>query len=516
MKSVIYLSAVISAFFFLSTAQASLSEALADAAFQAKLDQVSSSQKSKNHLELLHLGKKAFKKRLEAIASANHYVYQSVPFWMGDDASEQTLAAFERLKLSNPNIDLRFLVDWASPVLSDDVFVAKHFAQLHKLAGRNQVWYWNEPAWRQPWSYNFFRDHLHQKMLIIDGWKGFFGGLNVGDGYDFGGSDPRGFNDTDLYVEGPLVADATEKFLRQTQFATHMIFSMPFPSADMEKYELTQAWFRPQEASFSTLKLATDYGLQAPFDQKMALAMQSIPSFDFRSPDLEEARLVFSLPLVDKDLKTGKEFSRFFETLKLLMDKTEKSVRLHLPYPAITQDMIHLLTATAKRGVSVEVIVNSRASNDVGDFGYFGGLGSYLPLIEGGVKLYEWQGHKDLKKLEKNFGCTIPYWPGGLLHGKVVMLDDEIAIVGSHNMNVRSDYFNSETMVIAESKRINRELREIFDSDLDLNSDKSVTCKDGVRQRNRYVEPISLEKAKEWTKKYQKQIRATNGLLYRI
>ena len=46
------------------------------------------------------------------------------------------------------------------------------------------------------------------------------------------------------------------------------------------------------------------------------------------------------------------------------------------------------------------------------------------------------------------------------LYTKTVLIDDNISIVGSYNLDMRSTYLDTELMLVIESKRLNEEIRD--------------------------------------------------------
>jgi phosphatidylserine/phosphatidylglycerophosphate/cardiolipin synthase-like enzyme len=60
-------------------------------------------------------------------------------------------------------------------------------------------------------------------------------------------------------------------------------------------------------------------------------------------------------------------------------------------------------------------------------------------------------------------GAKIYEYEGGIsYHGKSITIDDNISIIGSFNMDLRSVYLSTETMVVIDSEEINKQLKEYF------------------------------------------------------
>jgi phosphatidylserine/phosphatidylglycerophosphate/cardiolipin synthase-like enzyme len=68
-------------------------------------------------------------------------------------------------------------------------------------------------------------------------------------------------------------------------------------------------------------------------------------------------------------------------------------------------------------------------------------------------------------------------------------------MIGSPNLNVRSEQMNSETMALIRAPGIARQLDGIFDYDLDTGSDRDLECGGRVyaEARPRRTLPVSLE-----------------------
>ena len=112
------------------------------------------------------------------------------------------------------------------------------------------------------------------------------------------------------------------------------------------------------------------------------------------------------------------------------------------PYLIIDTEMINALILCAKRGVDVRIVTPGIPDKKMV---YQITRSYYRQLIEGGVKIYE-------------------YTPG-FNHGKVFISDDDIATVGTVNLDYRSLYLHFENgTLLFESSRI----KEIKDDMLSM------------------------------------------------
>ena len=136
-------------------------------------------------------------------------------------------------------------------------------------------------------------------------------------------------------------------------------------------------------------------------------------------------------PVSMQVLPSGPEMrnSTIYEVLVSAIFSAQKRLRIVSPY-FIPDPAVHLaLIAAAKRGVDVEIIVPERLDSRLAQFA---SQSSYRELLRAGVRLVRYR--------------------GGLLHTKLVLADEDIALFGTLNIDVRSFYLNLElTMVIYDA-----------------------------------------------------------------
>ncbi|MCA9344982.1 cardiolipin synthase A, partial [Candidatus Saccharibacteria bacterium] len=123
------------------------------------------------------------------------------------------------------------------------------------------------------------------------------------------------------------------------------------------------------------------------------------------------------------------------------------------PYFVPDEPILDAITSAAIRGVDV-TIINSE-SMDQWMVGH-AERSYYSELMSAGIKIY----------LHKS-----PV----LLHSKHITIDDDIAVIGSSNMDIRSFELNLECIVVAYSKSVVKDLQKV--QKLDLSKSKKVNPK---------------------------------------
>ena len=102
-------------------------------------------------------------------------------------------------------------------------------------------------------------------------------------------------------------------------------------------------------------------------------------------------------------------------------------------------------------------------------------------------------------------GINIWEYEGGYsYHGKSILIDDDLSVIGSFNMDMRSAYLDTELMLVIRSKDINKQLEEGM---MEYEKVSRQILEGGTYNDPYHVEPIEL------TKKRQRKIFLVQHLL---
>jgi cardiolipin synthase len=122
-----------------------------------------------------------------------------------------------------------------------------------------------------------------------------------------------------------------------------------------------------------------------------------------------------------------------------LFHAARKQITIANPYVVPDEALLLALTAAAQRGVDVTLIVS-----EIGDqFLVFHAQRSYYEeLLRAGVKIYL-------------------YRSPVILHSKYIIVDDDIAVIGSSNLDIRSFQLNLEVTLVCYNSQVVVDLQEI-------------------------------------------------------
>lgn len=133
----------------------------------------------------------------------------------------------------------------------------------------------------------------------------------------------------------------------------------------------------------------------------------------------------------------GKE-PKVFAHLCDLMKQAKESVQIHTPYIVCNDYMYKELMGVGLSVPKAEIVINSVENGDnfVASSDY---IWNKKDVVGTGMQIYEYDG-------------------GTSMHGKSIVIDSEISIVGSYNMDLRSTYMDTEIMLVIKSKGLANEL----------------------------------------------------------
>lgn len=249
-------------------------------------------------------------------------------------------------------------------------------------------------------------DRLHEKILVVDGREAIVGGRNVGDEYLIDGK----WRDTDVYVAGKGVRDIQRLFL-----------------ADWDRIA---SW---ENAS----------GCESQADWGFACPVTPLADVGDYYPELEDlgtanTRAIYSDPFY-QETPLG-----YFATLALVRG-ARSSITIANSYFVPPRRLRKHLKAAAARGVEVRVLTNSLQSTDAW-WMYYASINYYKELIGAGIEVYQYNGTETM-------------------HAKTMLIDDELAVVGSFNLDPRSAIDNSESMLLISQGDAVQQLKSSMDED---------------------------------------------------
>ena len=151
-----------------------------------------------------------------------------------------------------------------------------------------------------------------------------------------------------------------------------------------------------------------------------------------------------------------------------LLGYAQKDLLIVSPYFVPGDSMRQAFQAAVKRGVRVRVLTNSLASNDA-PLAHIGYARYREEMLRDGVELYELV--SDSSNLRAAFGMGSGQ--GGfrdgkrnMLHSKMLVLDGQLFVIGSMNLDQRSKLQNTEIAVLVRSRKLSSQATEQIEKGL--------------------------------------------------
>lgn len=251
----------------------------------------------------------------------------------------------------------------------------------------------------------FMNNRDHRKITVIDGRVGFTGGYNLAEEY-FNITHPYGhWKDTGVRLEGEAVRSLTFMFLEMW----NAVNASDIDDVSYEKYLPLPHSALPGEAKEAAALPVpvpgADEGLVQPYADS---------------------------PLDDEHVGENVYLN--------IVSMAKRYVYFTTPYLIITDEMNKVLRLAARRGVDVRIITPGIPDKKIV---YKLTRSYYARLVSSGVRIFE-------------------YTPG-FLHAKECVSDDQVATVGTINLDYRSLYLHFENGVFFYGGHIIEDVRQDFE-----------------------------------------------------
>jgi putative cardiolipin synthase len=314
---------------------------------------------------------------------------------------------------------------------------------------------------------------MHNKLFLADNAWGITGGRNLGDRY-FGTGDKQNFVDLDVLAAGRIVRDMSASFDRFWNDELAYPVQTLLDPEDLDRLRQSQpaASGRPAEGAPPAAVLPVTLSPTVLPSVTPAEAVQA----DRPSMDLSTVPLVWapSLLLVDAPGKVGpgddevNAGDTVIDGLMQLMQAAQRDVLIISPYFVPGPRMMAVYEQMRRRGVRLRVLTNSLASNDAP--AAHAGYARYRnALLEMGVEIHEMRSDPGTAAEllgsssgaeEQQHRSMLGSGPGGSkgamggrasLHSKAVIIDGRLSVIGSMNLDLRSQLKNSEVGLVIRS-----------------------------------------------------------------
>lgn len=364
---------------------------------------------------LLETGQSAWEERIRLLDSAKESIVLTT-FDMREGESTKDLLSV-LLHKADEGVSVKILVDGLSGFLRMEGKPVFYVLSTHPNA---EIKIYNPINILQPWR---LQGRMHDKYVLVDDKAYILGGRNSFD-YFIGtyetednsldrevlvynpSSDPEGsINYLNTYFDSVWNMDVCRTFHGDEALSDH-------PKV-VEQRKLLEERYSCLRKNNAELFDAYDYGLVTKPIEGVELVTNP-------------TGIYAKEPIV-------------FHTMTELMKEAGEQVDLHTPYIVCNDYMYAKLKEVADKVENSRLIINSVENGDniVASSDY---LWSKPSVVDIGFDVYEYDG-------------------GTSTHGKSIVIDDDISVIGSYNFDLRSSYMDTEMMLVIKSRELTAELR---------------------------------------------------------
>jgi putative cardiolipin synthase len=293
---------------------------------------------------------------------------------------------------------------------------------------------------------------MHNKLLIADNSAFVIGGRNIENVY-YAADKKNIFIDNDVLCIGPLAAEASN------EFETYWNYPLSKNIQEISPQTRTPKEYKNLKKKLDETVNSISYGyyIKEAKSRKFAQAAlkNEIPLV------YGDAKIYFDIPtkIISSEEDTSSHLS---ERVTPYILNAKKSIRIINPYFIPNKHIMNNLKMLRKKGVEIYILTNSLATND--GIPVYSAYSLYQKkLLDIGVHLYELNPNsfQYIYKKQKYRKGSIPR---SALHAKSMVIDDNIFIIGSANLDPRSIKLNTEVVAVIKSKDLALIEKRVFDN----------------------------------------------------
>ena len=399
------------------------------------------------------------------------------------------------------------------------------------------------------------QQRMHNKLFIADNAMAVMGGRNLGDEY-FDASNSGNFVDIDVLTAGSVVQGLSQsfdsywnnpraypvqtlvsakelhqlklQFSQEDKQATHTPATTPEPSSAHNALasDFSTALARPSLHGgaldlrkipwiWASASVLADRPTKVPLEdtinnteeanQRQSAADGARPKHSSSSAASQQTGTqAFVTPASSNKtpgLRSVVGADSVVDGLLTLIRSAKHDLLIISPYFVPGKEIIQAFEQARQRNVRIRVLTNSLASNDA-PLAHAGYARHRVQLLTQGVDLYEMLSTRASVGSVLHSGSTGGSSATGasraMLHSKLLVIDNQLTVIGSMNLDMRSQYQNTEIAVLIGSHTLSAKATEVIEAGLrdgawrvQLTDDKRliwVAPPDGDRQ-NQTTEP---------------------------
>lgn len=450
----------------------------------------------KHTLILLDQGNDALLARLHMIESAKHSIELQVFIFDVDESGTLVLDAL--IRAARRGVKVRLLLDQlyglpdprlqARLAALHENFELKLYRPMFNQSQTNNAEFFASIVF----AYDALNSRMHTKLLLVDDKMAVIGGRNIQDRY-FDWGQAYNYRDRDVWVAGPVTQKMAENF--NAFWSSER--SIPAAQLDDVALELSNAAAHPERL---------DLPAQAYSERMQAMNIMAGDGTrvlqELRPYMNQVGNVTFFADLPEKHNREASSRAKAANALYQLISEAQHTVILQTPYLVMSRLARQTFRKLQQRNQPVRVWVSSNSLAATDAFPAYALSYKYkrLYIKELGFRIYEFKPYpaSALMRVGQSVGWTgrhpgegtdtdailgsvgsgrevpVPKQEDRLrvgLHAKSMVVDNRIAVIGSHNFDPRSDDYNTESLLVVDDEAFANRLSASIR--IDMQSDNS-------------------------------------------
>ena len=274
----------------------------------------------------------------------------------------------------------------------------------------------------QPWTWN---NRLHDKIMISDHNMAMIGGRNIGDKYFT--DDYSTAHDRDVVMINKNLNSSPNSALHQLSEYFNHIWHHEFSKSSKEQLNRSQRSRGEKKATILKENLVkTKQSHPELFSNSIHWYEKSIPTNN--------------ISLLHNGIQRFNKEPNVWANITNLLAAAEKSILVQSPYVIPTKEMLAYVDKQAVSTPEITISTNSLSATP-NVLAFSGYLNNRKMLVDSGINIYEYQGPRSI-------------------HGKTLVIDSRLNVIGSFNIDHRSSFLSTETMVVIDSEKLATQLKK--------------------------------------------------------
>lgn len=402
---------------------------------------------------ILEDNSEALMERVRMIRNAKERIILSTFDFRADISGKVLLAAL--LDAAERNVSVKVVVDGVSGLLRMEQNPYFFALSSHPNA---EIRIYNRVNPLLPWR---LMGRLHDKYLIADETAYILGGRNS---FSYFLGEWPGHKNYDRDVLVYNAGQSASSSLYQVEAYFNEIWNLKYTSV-FHNSERTGQRTCVKRAAAELKELYAQYLSDYP---------QAAAPADYEAMTFATAKITL---LSNPTTVYAKEPTVFY-ALTELMKQAKSSVTIHTPY-IIANDLMYDAFAEIAAAVPDARMMTNSVANNGNPFGAGDYRANFAKIHATGIGLLEYEG-------------------GVSYHGKSIVMDDDLSLVGSFNMDMRSVYLDTELMLVIDSKEVNAQLRGLLAR---YEDECAIVQEDGTKVFPAGVTPQEVSSKKEFNMK---------------